>query len=126
MSNNTRIEIKSGISDGELVLLNPRLSIAEAREDDNSEDQVNVKDRFGGDTPAQLPPVGPDRAGGKAKGKRGPRGEGARAAGGESGAGTDGGRGEGGAPAGERSGGERPATGGARGGDSGGGAGAAT
>jgi RND family efflux transporter MFP subunit len=75
MSNNTRIEIKQGLSDGEQVLLNPRLSIAEAREDDHSQDEVNVKDRFGGDKPAQLPPVGPDRseAGGKAKGKRGPR-----------------------------------------------------
>jgi RND family efflux transporter MFP subunit len=75
MSNNTRIEIKQGLSDGEQVLLNPRLSIAEAREDDHSQDEVNVKDRFGGDKPAQLPPVGPERseAGGKAKGKRGPR-----------------------------------------------------
>lgn len=120
MSNNTRIEVKQGISDGELVLLNPRLSVAEAREDDHSEDEVNVKDRFGGDTPAQLPPVGPDRtdAGGKSKGKRGPRG----------GEGGPGGmpRGEaGGSEGGRGAGGERPTGGPSRGGD-GGGAGAAT
>jgi len=116
MSNNTRIEIKQGISDGELVLLNPRLSIAEAKEDDNTEDEVNVKDRFGGDTPAQLPPVGPDRsgAGGKAKGKRGPRGgeggpggapRGEETPGGgraEGGSGAEGGRGPGSAPGGDR------------------------
>lgn len=127
MSNNTRIEVKQGISDDELVLLNPRLSIAEAREDDNSQDEVNVKDRFGGDTPAQLPPVGPERSegGGKAKGKRGPRGEG-----GPGGAPRgEGGAGEGGAPAGGPGeggrGGERPAGGSFRG-EGGGGAGAAS
>lgn len=120
MSNNTRIEVKQGISDGELVLLNPRLSIAEAREDDHSEDEVNVKDRFGGDTPAQLPPVGPDRsgAGGKAKGKRGPRGgeggpggapRGEETPGGnraEGGSGAEGGRGPG-----AGSGSDRPSSG---------------
>lgn len=127
MSNNTRIEVKQGISDGEQVLLNPRLSIAEAREDDHSEDEVNVKDRFGGDAPAELPPVGPDRsgAGGKGKGKRGPRGgeggSGGESRGGETrGEGGESGGGEGGRP----SGGDQPG-GGPRGGD-GRGAGAAT
>ncbi len=115
MSNNTRIEIKEGISDGELVLLNPRLSIAEAKEDDHSEDEYNVKDRFGGDSPAKLPPVGPDRSNAGGKGKRGPRG--GEGEGGEGGAP----RGEGGGAPGERSpGGDRPSGGPPRGGEGGG------
>jgi HlyD family secretion protein len=127
MSNNTRIEVKQGISEGELVLLNPRVSIAEAREDDHSQDEVDVKGRFGGDKPAQLPPVGPERsgAGGKGKGKRGPRG-------GAGGAGADargaGGGSEGGqAPSGDRpGGGSGGGQGGGAGSGQGGGAGAAT
>lgn len=74
--NNTRIQIAEGLQDGEAVLLNPRNSIAEAREDDHSEDTVNVKDRFGGDKPAKLPAIGTgpggagaSDAGGNAKGK---------------------------------------------------------
>jgi hypothetical protein len=74
--NNTRIEITSGLQDGEAVLLNPRNNIAEAREDDHSEDAVNVKDRFGGDKPANLPAIGAGAGGGgegagNAKGRSG-------------------------------------------------------
>lgn len=76
--NNTRIQIAEGLQDGESVLLNPRNSIAEAREDDHSEDTVNVKDRFGGDKPANLPAIGAGSgsagggdAGGSAKGRSG-------------------------------------------------------
>ncbi len=77
MSNNTRIEVQQGLSEGELVLLNPRVAVAEAREDDHSQDEINVKDRFGGDSPAELPPVGgTDRSKAGGRGKRGSRGEG--------------------------------------------------
>jgi HlyD family secretion protein len=72
MGNNTRIQIKDGLQEGELVLLNPRNNIAEAREDDHSEDEaVNVNDRFGGDKPANLPAIGAGagRATGGAPGK---------------------------------------------------------
>ena len=57
MGNNTRIEVKSGISDGEQVLLNPRISVEEAREEEHSEDAVDVKKKFGGDKPANMPAV---------------------------------------------------------------------
>ncbi len=70
LGNNTRIEIKSGLQDGENVLLNPRASIADAREDDHTEETVNVKDRFGGDKPANLPALSAsDPAAGKPAGK---------------------------------------------------------
>jgi HlyD family secretion protein len=55
MSNNTRIEITDGLKEGDEVLLNPRAMVDEAREDVRSEEAVDVKKRFGGDTPAQLP-----------------------------------------------------------------------
>ena len=59
LGNNTRIQIAQGLQDGELVLLNPRNNIAEAREDDHTEDEaVDVKGRFGGDKPANLPAIG--------------------------------------------------------------------
>jgi RND family efflux transporter MFP subunit len=78
--NNTRIEIASGLQDGEAVLLNPRNNIAEAGEDDHTEDAVNVKDRFGDDKPANLPAIGAGASGG---------GEGAGNAKGRSGGGLD-------------------------------------
>ncbi len=61
LGNNTRIQVKTGLTDGDLVMLNPRNSIAEAREEDRSEEAVNVKERFGDDKPAVLPAAGPGR-----------------------------------------------------------------
>ncbi len=76
LGNNTRIQVTKGLQEGDDVLLNPRASIAEARVDDRSEDAVNVKERFGGDKPAELPPnTGrPDPAGAGAGGKQAARG----------------------------------------------------
>ncbi len=56
VSNNTRIEIKDGVAEGDEVLLNPRAAVDEASEDEHTEENVDVKQRFGGDKPASLPP----------------------------------------------------------------------
>ncbi|REK12903.1 MAG: efflux RND transporter periplasmic adaptor subunit [Planctomycetota bacterium] len=55
LGNNTRIQINSGLKEGDRVLLNPRDRIAEAREEDRTDGKVNVKERFGGDKPAEMP-----------------------------------------------------------------------
>jgi RND family efflux transporter MFP subunit len=55
LGNNTRIEVVRGIEQGERVLLNPRESIAEAREDERGDETIDIKERFGGDKPANLP-----------------------------------------------------------------------
>ena len=55
LGNNTRIQVTAGLREGELVLLNPREKIAEAREDERYEESIDVKKRFGGDRPANLP-----------------------------------------------------------------------
>jgi hypothetical protein len=73
--NNTRIQVTKGLEEGELVLLNPRESIAEAREEEHADEVVDVKKRFGGDTPADLPNLpaaGKDK--GERRGKQGGRG----------------------------------------------------
>jgi HlyD family secretion protein len=69
MSNNTRIEIKDGVKDGEEVLLNPRASVEEAREEERSEEKVDVKKKFGGDKPAPVPQAGNAGPGGSPSGK---------------------------------------------------------
>jgi len=74
LGNNTRIEVTKGLSEGEQVLLNPRATIAAAREEDRSEDEVNVKERFGDDKPATLPALGSDRAKGGADSDDGKQG----------------------------------------------------
>ncbi|MEX0678266.1 MAG: efflux RND transporter periplasmic adaptor subunit [Pirellulales bacterium] len=75
MGNNTRIQVTKGLRDDELVLLNPRERIAEARVDERGDESVDVVKRFGGDRPADLPnlqtPPG-DRA--EARGKQAGRG----------------------------------------------------
>jgi hypothetical protein len=55
MANNTRIEIKDGLAEGDEVLLNPRTVVDEAREDAKTEETVDVKKRFGDEKPAVLP-----------------------------------------------------------------------
>jgi collagen type III alpha len=57
MSNNTRIEIKDGLVQGDEVLLNPRAVVAEAREESKDEEKVDVKKKFGGESPAEMPPA---------------------------------------------------------------------
>jgi len=64
-TNDTFIEIKDGLVEGDLVLLNPRAVVAEAREDVPQEEVVDISKKFGasagsvqlpeGDTP--KPPV---------------------------------------------------------------------
>jgi hypothetical protein len=75
MANNTRIEVKDGLKDGDEVLLNPRAVVAEAREETKANDQIDVKARFGGDRPKALPPGGP---GGQSAAGGGPGGAGGR------------------------------------------------
>jgi hypothetical protein len=74
MSDNARIEIKDGVTEGDLVLLNPRATVEEAREDERTDEKVDVKKKFGDDKPAVISnavtkPGGPEdaRAGGKGK-----------------------------------------------------------
>ena len=55
MSNNTRIEIKDGLTEGQDVLLNPRATVEEARAEEKSDEKVDVKKKFGGDKPAAFP-----------------------------------------------------------------------
>jgi RND family efflux transporter MFP subunit len=61
LGNNTRIEVVKGLEEGDLVLLNPLESVAEARDEEHDEEAVDVKARFGGDKPANLPNIGPSR-----------------------------------------------------------------
>jgi collagen type III alpha len=61
MSDNARIEIKDGVADGALVLLNPRATVEEAREEEHDAGKVDVKQKFGDDKPAAL--SGPSRGG---------------------------------------------------------------
>jgi len=72
MSNNTRIEVKDGLTEGQEVLLNPRATIEEAREEEKTEEKVDVKKKFGDDKPAALPaaPGGQSGPGGAEKGKK--------------------------------------------------------
>jgi hypothetical protein len=55
LGNNTRIEIKSGLQVGDKVLLNPRASVADAQHEERDEEAIDVKQRFGGDKPKELP-----------------------------------------------------------------------
>ena len=57
MHNNTRIEIKDGLADGDVVLKNPRAIVEEARADVKEEEKVDVKKKFGDDRPAALPKI---------------------------------------------------------------------
>ncbi len=82
LSNNTRIEIKDGLAEGDIVLKNPRAMVEEARADVKEEEKLDVKKKFGDDKPAVLPKSvagGPPRGEGeggssKGKGKSGGRG----------------------------------------------------
>ena len=82
LSNNTRIEIKDGLADGDVVLKNPRATVEDARADVKEEEKLDVKKKFGDDKPAVLPKSaagGPPRGEGeggssKGKGKSGGRG----------------------------------------------------
>jgi HlyD family secretion protein len=76
MSDNARIEIKDGVKEGDLVLLNPRATVEEAREDERTDEKVDVKKKFGDDKPAVISNAagksgGPDGARTGGKGKQG-------------------------------------------------------
>ncbi|MEX0978150.1 MAG: HlyD family efflux transporter periplasmic adaptor subunit [Pirellulales bacterium] len=80
LGNNTRVQVLSGIQDGDAVLLNPRESVAEARDEARGDETINVKERFGGDKPAPLPSLGASQGGpggeerGEGRPKQGGRG----------------------------------------------------
>ena len=73
LSNNTRIEIKDGLDEGDEVLLNPRATIEEAREEEQRDRDGGRQEAFGDDKPAAVakPDAGAD-AKGKAKGAAAP------------------------------------------------------
>lgn len=54
MSNNTRIEVKDGLNEGEDVLLNPRATVEDARSEEKETGTVDVKKKFGGDKPVPV------------------------------------------------------------------------
>ncbi len=74
MSNNIEIEVKDGLAEGDVVILNPRAIVAEARDDDDGAPAVDVKQRFGDAPPpgAAEKSSGPEAGAGE-KGKRGGR-----------------------------------------------------
>jgi hypothetical protein len=75
MSNNTRIEVKDGVAEGDLVLLNPRAVVPEAREEDKSEESVDIRKKFGDERPTNA--AGPNGRGGPGESdKQGPGGDG--------------------------------------------------
>lgn len=77
LGNNTRVHVLKGIQEGDDVLLNPRESVAEARNEERGDETINVKERFGGDKPAQLPSLGAPAGGAGGEGRNGDeRGEG--------------------------------------------------
>ena len=75
MGDNTRIEITDGVKEGDAVLLNPRATVEEAREDERTDEKVDVKKRFGDDKPAAVggSPGGSGGSRGGGKGKAGGR-----------------------------------------------------
>jgi RND family efflux transporter MFP subunit len=77
LSNNIEIEIKDGLVEGDVVILNPRAIVAEARDDDDGAPTVDVKQRFGDAPPpdAAGKPTGSEAGAGE-EGKRGGRGSG--------------------------------------------------
>ena len=58
VSNNTRIEIKDGLAEGDTVLLNPRAVVEEARQDVREEETVDVGKKFGGSQAKSMPNIG--------------------------------------------------------------------
>jgi len=64
VANNTRIEIKDGLAEGDTVLLNPRAVVEEARQDVREEETVDVGKKFGGSKPKSMPNIGNAPAGG--------------------------------------------------------------
>ena len=55
MSNNTRIEVKDGLAEGDIVLKNPRAIVEDARADVPEEDKVDVSKKFGDEKPKAMP-----------------------------------------------------------------------
>ncbi|HUY87453.1 MAG TPA: HlyD family efflux transporter periplasmic adaptor subunit [Pirellulales bacterium] len=77
-TNDTEIEIKDGLKEGDLVLQNPRAEMPEAREEETATNEggVDVKKRFGdaapGDAPMSPGEASPGGPGGKRGGRGGP------------------------------------------------------
>jgi HlyD family secretion protein len=75
LSNDQFVEVKDGVAQGELVLLNPRAAVKEARSDDGEEEAIDVGEKFG-NAPLGPGPGGPaDMQRGDRGGTRGPAGE---------------------------------------------------
>ncbi|HTU26568.1 MAG TPA: efflux RND transporter periplasmic adaptor subunit [Pirellulales bacterium] len=78
MSNNTEIEVKDGLAEGDMLVLNPRAVISDARDaDDGSE--LNVKEKFGeAPPPGAAQPAGAQPGGERRREGRGTGGGGGR------------------------------------------------
>ena len=55
LSNDEQVEIKDGVTVGDEVIMNPRAMVAEAREDDQDGEQVDVDEKFGATPKAEAP-----------------------------------------------------------------------
>ncbi|HEX4146011.1 MAG TPA: HlyD family efflux transporter periplasmic adaptor subunit [Pirellulales bacterium] len=67
MSNNVEIEVKDGLVEGDVVILNPRAIVTEARDDDDGAPTVDVKQRFGDAPPPGA--AGQEEGGGRREGR---------------------------------------------------------
>jgi len=98
MSNDQFVALEDGLAEGDLVLLNPRAFVADARGGDEGPEDVNVNERFGeskdGDQASKKGETKGRKGGGREGGGRGGAGRGGREGGG---AGREGGGGRGGA-----------------------------
>jgi multidrug efflux pump subunit AcrA (membrane-fusion protein) len=109
-TNDQFIEVKDGLVDGDVVILNPRAVVAEARAIKEAEEEVKVDEKFGGErkAPADAKKM-PGGLGGPGAGGPGAGGPGAGGPGaGGPGAGGPGAGGPGGPGAGGPGGGARP------------------
>jgi hypothetical protein len=70
LSNNTRIEIKDGLKDGDVVLKNPRAMVEEARADVKESEKVDVKKKFGNGKAAAAPKINDQPPGGAVAGEK--------------------------------------------------------
>ena len=75
MSNNVEIEVRDGLAEGDVVILNPRAIVSEARDDDEGVPAVDVKQRFGdGPPPGAVDKSAGAETGSGEGGRRGGRG----------------------------------------------------
>jgi HlyD family secretion protein len=74
VTNDTVVEIKEGLKDQDVVLLNPRAVVADAREEVRAPEKVDIKKKFGEQVAAPESAAGGSGAGEQRRSKEGPGG----------------------------------------------------